>query len=692
MGVGISCKYGLNMHIGEMLTNYAANKFESRSKQKNLDVNRSQSESSLFTIVSTKSGQSTTSDQFDLRKRCRDKQLDEHAASQVIYLLLPNNENLFIEKLNCDLCIQQFMDEDGAIKYENDQMLIQTKVDKILTESSADNKDKIENNSLKTLQSMRLNSSGLAELDNQDLSFIDDNIEKEEDEISYETTKRLSSIEEENYHDSEHSNEQEKNNEQSNKAEIIETNQLTDRLSTTKSSVKVQMNTLSVPSLAFSNKLKKYPDKLADKLSDKLTDKLTDKLKEKRLETKNSKLKQSLRFSTFDSQDLNEDSDDQLKAIGIEEKKQMLKEMIEIAKFEKLKQNKCYPFYESINDEFSTYELIRPFSADYARDLTDQTLDYMESKFIKLNKLKNKRLTYFSDPDLSKWKDTNQFDNKSITTTKTELLQLDSLDKMLADRDQLESVTLDSLDDNDECATSKPDKYRQFNENIKSKFSFKFGLADSIRLNERTKRDNFRIVTKTKRKEYLNKCSLVNSWLIREEFDQDEFYIQEFSQFNSKFNEELNQQFDKSFNQSFNQQFNLQFNPNIDQSDCIVDDCNLCRLNEDKIKELDSDVFQLMHVLHALDEILQEKERHLQLLAEKVESSPLHLIKSNTNRHKKLIRSRENLKRKVNMLKKRSSRLGISMCKNEQGKQLIIFKDEKSTYHIEIGDSKSDCK
>ena len=93
---------------------------------------------------------------------------------------------------------------------------------------------------------------------------------------------------------------------------------------------------------------------------------------------------------------------------------------------------------------------------------------------------------------------------------------------------------------------------------------------------------------------------------------------------------------------------------------------------------------QLTNVLQTLDEILHEKEIQLQKLADQAKESPSHLNICNTNKQK-LVRSRANLKRKVDMLKKRGSRLGISMCKSETGKNLIVFKDGKSTYHIEIG-------
>lgn len=668
MGVGISsgisCKTGLNLHLGEMLTNYATNKVESRRRQKNDSIenmNKSKSDSSLFTIVSTKSEQSTEVDQFDPRKRRRDKQIDEHQASQVTYLILPNNECLFFEKLNCELCLQQFTEFDERKQINNRLETIinqsMTNEDNRNNELIGNDENSVDNDSLKTIKSMKLNAS-LTELDNQDLDFID---QIDESMTNYDSlnkkTKKLSSIGEE-FNDLNDCKQM-----KTDRSEVVKNNlenQLSENdgsLPPRRSSVKVQMSSLTVPSVV-------------NKFSDQ-----NERLNEKNLKQK-SKVKQKLKIEIIDVEkssitnkvdDEESGDDEQLKEISKEEKQKMLKEMIDITKHEQIENysqsNSVNLENECMNKELIRTELIRSFSADYVRDLLSDELlneyselDYINYKLSKLTSLKNSRLMYLSETDLSKLKD-NQFDNKSITTIKTELLNLDLIENELLDRDQLESVILDDIE---QYETQKIN--RTNNEtNISSRLLSKFKLVSPM-------------VTKTKSTDDLNKRSLVNSWLKREQFDQD------YNQFNSVLNQQFNQQF---FGQTWldsrlfiSQQLNSNF------EDCTVQDCTLCRFNEEQINELDCETVQLMHVLKSLDEILHDKEHQLKQLAEKAKSPPSHLCTA------KLLRSRANLKRKVNLLKKRSSRLGISMIKNEQGKQLITFNDGKSTYHIEINDRK----
>lgn len=785
MGVGISCKNGLNLHLGEMLTNYATNRFESRRRQKSSAIdqlNKSKSDSSLFTVVSTKSLNDEHGEQFDPWKRRKEKPLDEHEASQVIYFDLPNNESLFIEQLNCDLCSQRFVDEDGGKEFAEQQKLVNKRLEAIINQSTTeqagerpanqtvDSLDEhleqlsTDNDSLKTIKSMKILSTSAGEptsLNDQELDYIDAEREDYPDG-SCGTARRLSSIEEES-HQEEHAGdvrerrrflrtprlvagEDEKSENESPDRDELETkpNNESDRLPARRSSVKVQMASLEVPfSFASTNKLHSLHSPAG---ADLLESKQRLKMKKFKL---NSKVKQSLRFSVDSDSILNgggrnedeDSSDEQLKEIGLEEKQQMLKEMIESAKREQFRQIENLSFYSnSINDleyeqadnELGT-ELIRSFSADYVRDLlTDQLLndlvelDYIDYKLSKIGtggRQAEERLMYSSDTDLNKLKENRaQLDNKSISTLRTELLNLDAIEKELADRDQLENVALDEADEeNDDEENGNANRLNSMNNrlavngssdgrllnnfgsNIRSKFSLKVGLADYSLL--AGKQFAARAVTKTKRKEDLNKRSLVNSWLTREQFDQDDY--------NSllSFNQSFSQPFSRSsLSQSPLSQHHLQhqqqisspspfggqqisqfpFGQPVPQSipDCTVDDCNLCRLNEEKLNELDSDVLQLMHVLQTLDEILQEKELQLQQLAEKSELSPSHSTLCASNKQK-LVRSRANLKKKVNMLKKRSSRLGISMSKSEEGRQLIVFRDGKSTYHIELGDRKS---
>lgn len=654
MGVGISCKNGLNLHFSEMLTNYATNKFESRRQRKNNNLNKSKSDSSLFTVVSTKSNEQSNSDQYDPRKRRRDKKLDEHEASQVIFYNLPNNENLFIEKLNCDFCIQQYLGEDGVKELEQEQMLIETKLETIINQSTANNENEPndglnenhspQNDSIKTVKSMKLTAS-LTELDNQDLDFID-NIDEEstnDNSLSNHGSRRLSNIEEEN-HDrlSKQSLKQEPEIAES-RLKLNENHLERPK----RSSVKVQMSNLNVPSL--SSKFSIYSDQRKLKAKNK----------------SNFKLKQNLRFNEQCIDD-DESGDELVNDISLEEKQQMLEEMLKIAKREQFKLEN-YSFSNSFIDldNESNTELTRSFSADCISDLLTDELQtkYSElNRAIKFNKLENKLIMYLSENDLSKLNE-NQLDNKSISTIKTELLNLDSIGRVLLDRDQLENIMLDNETENSRAFVGR--SYgRMVDREHRSKFNLKVGLADSLltttKSRNRTKRES---VTKTKKCEDLNKRSLVNSWLAREQ---------------NLFDESLN------FNQQFNQSLNYRFNQSVDQIQNCDEDCNLCRLNEEQLNELDSDVLQLTNVLQTLDEILHEKEIQLQKLSDQAKESPSHLNICNTNKQK-LVRSRANLKRKVDMLKKRGSRLGISMCKSETGKNLIVFKDGKSTYHIEIG-------
>lgn len=781
MGVGISCKNGLNLHLGEMLTNYATNRFESKRRQKDTidQLNKSKSDPSLFSVVSTKSLNDDHGDQFDPWKRRKEKPLDEHEASQVIYFDLPNNESLFIEQLNCDLCSQRFIDEDGGREFAEQQKLVSERLEAIIDQSTreppgerpndetadetADTLDdpfSADNDSLKTIKSMKMNTSEPGSLNDQALDYIDADGYAD----GYGTTRRLSSIEEEGHHE-EHPDdvrerlrylgtprptpeENEKSDDGSPDRKEPETkpNNESDRLPARRSSVKVQMASLEVPfSFASTNKHSPGPPESKQRL----------KMKKFKL---NSKAK-SLRFSVDSDPLLNggrppedEDSDEQLKEIGLEEKQQMLKDMIESAKREQFRQIENLSFYSnSINDleyepadtsELGT-ELIRSFSADYVRDLlTDQLLndlvelDYIDYKLSKIGagaRQAEERLMYSSDTDLNKLKESRagQLDNKSLSTLRTELLNLDAIERELLDRDQLENVALDEAHEengneesnanrlnvlnrlnslNNQLAVNGSGDGRllnNFGSNIRSKFSLKVGLADYSLL--ASKQFAARAVTKTKRREDLNKRSLVNSWLTREQFDQDDYnsllsFNQSFSQpfghplsqsslsQSSPLSQHHHQHLQQPISPSpFGEQQISQFpfgQPPPNVPDCTVDDCNLCRLNEEKLNELDSDVLQLMHVLQTLDEILQEKELQLQQLAEKSELSPSHTTLCASNKQK-LVRSRANLKKKVNMLKKRSSRLGISMSKNEDGRQLIVFRDGKSTYHIEIGDRKS---
>lgn len=783
MGVGISCKNGLNLHLGEMLTNYATNRFESRRRQKSSAIdqlNKSKSDSSLFSVVSTKSLDDARGDQFEPWKRRKDRPLDEHEASQVIYLVLPNNVSLFIEQLNCDLCSQRFAEENGGKEFAEQQQTVQRRLEAIIdqTINEADERSVgslaeslTDNESLKTIKSMKLNTGELSNLDNQDLDFIEQ--ASNYDEPAGGTTRRLSSIEEESHPPSSHLPHQESQQQEedlkdqrrflgtprppavgddddkpeNNKPENDKhekddgespngkEDQLSNKLPTRRSSVKVQMSSLEVP-FSFASGKKARTNEPESK----------QRIKRKNFKM-NSKGKQSLRFSIDSDGRLDEDSsDEQLKEIGLEEKQQILKEMVESAKREQFRQIENLSFanysnsFNDPNDEpaESDTELIRSFSADYVRDLlTDQLLnDLVELDYIdyKLSKIgihrataaeESGRLMYASDTDLTKLKE-NQSDNIStMSTLRTDrLLNLDAIEKELLDRDQLENVPLDETNETEEeenitnrlnvlnrlnsmnsrLATNGNDGrlLNNFGSNTRSKFSLKVGLADYSLLTGKqlTGRAGMQAlaqaVAKTKRREDLNKRSLVNSWLTREQFDQDDY--------NSLLS--FNQSFSQPSSHPLSQSSGGQHQPisafvgnqpanqfpygqtNLPVPECTVDDCNLCRLNEEKLNELDSDVLQLMHVLQTLDEILQEKERQLQQLAEKNELSPSHTTLCASNKQK-LVRSRANLKKKVNMLKKRSSRLGFSMSKNEDGKQLVVFRDGKSTYHIELGDRKS---
>lgn len=654
MGVGISCKNGLNLHLGEMLTNYATNKFESRRKKKELDSDRkSKSETSLFTLVSTKSTEDVRrEDQFDPRKRRSDHRLDEHQASQVIYLNLPNNENLFIEKLNCSICEKQFLDEDGEKELIDDQkavkgrlktILDQAMINKLNEDPNEEPLDDIdaENCSIKTI----INTS-LTELDEQNnIDQIDAREDNAENFKFNNELKRLSSIEEESHQE-----------------ECLD-DSIKNKLPT-KSSVKVQMSSLNVPSPQ--NEHNYSPRSI-----------------------RKAKLKQhqNLRFKSEQEQIKDESSsDEQLKGVDLEEKQQMVSEMTEKAKLEPFRLEN-YSFSNSFNEQDSDV-LPRSFSADYIldyiRDLNE--LELQQQTSFDLIKNTKTKLMHLSESDLTKLR---AFDSES--TISTENLNLDLIDKELLDRDQLDSVILDSNDDySQQDLVGKNNRMNKLAFDYKSKINNNLKgslprlLTDTYMLSMLCNKKSIRnkLVTKTNRKVNLNKRSLVNSWLTNTK-DQRLSYDQD-NQFSSLWNN--NQQLSPKSDHLINQEF-LNLNSDNQLQSCFDTDCKLCRLNEEQINELDSDVLQLMNILKTLDAILFEKERKLQQLADQVEQSPSHSNLCATNKQK-LIRSKANLKKKVKMLKQRSSRLGISMMKSEQGKQLILFKDGNSTYQIEIGEGK----
>lgn len=607
MGIGISCKSGPNLRLGEMITNYATNRLETKKQRKKDNLNRSKSESSL---ISTKSKDQSTNDQFESRKR--KKIYDEHQASQVLYLNLANNVNLFMEKLNCDLCLQKYLDENGIKEMNDERMILETKLNELIDQSNSEKNDEndnqmydddqIENDSLddsiKTVKSMK---TDLSQLDNQDLDLID-RIDNESM-----NSKRLSSIDEEIEYEI-------------NQSIIHQSNRnVSDSLRPCRSSVKVQMNSLNRSSQSLKNNRLIFSN-------------------ERKMKLKSLNKKQN----SFDKQN----DDEKQETVDTFEKK-LPDEQIQ-------SENNSFSnsFYNETSDD-SNINLIRSFSADHLNDLLDEEKSSNEMNIlhraIKFNKIKNQLIMYLSDGDLTKLMRDEIDCRSTISTLRTELLNLDSIGKELKDRDQLENVLLD----NDSNVSTKSSEM---------KLNFKIGLADTLltaQLSKLNRHKNRRqLVTKTNRTEQLNKRSFVNQWLKREQ---------------NLFIQDLNYQLfnNQTFNRSFDQIVNCD------------EDCNLCGLNDEKLNELDKDVLELMKVLQALDEILHEKEIQLEKLAEKADQSPKHLnICSSINKQKSVC-SRANLKRRVNMIKKRS--LGISMCKNENGKQLIVFKDGKSTYHIEIG-------